>query len=76
MPSPFPCSPVIREWSRKENRIEKKKKKLDLIDIVDNSITCEDSLMQLLMSDKKKSSEYSCQLIFCHKKHKKQKKTK
>ena len=27
MPSPFPCSPVIREWSWKKTQIEKKKKK-------------------------------------------------
>ena len=28
MPSPFPCSPVIRECSSKKTQIEKKKKKL------------------------------------------------
>ena len=27
MPSPFPCSPVIREYSLKKTHIEKKKKK-------------------------------------------------
>ena len=27
MPSPFPCSPVIRECSWKKTQIEKKKKK-------------------------------------------------
>ena len=27
MSSPFPCSPVIREWSWKKTQIEKKKKK-------------------------------------------------
>ena len=27
MPSPFPCSPVIREWSWKKTQIEKKQKK-------------------------------------------------
>ena len=26
MPSPFPCSPVIREWLWKKTKIEKKKK--------------------------------------------------
>ena len=30
MSSPFPCSPVIREWSWKKTQIEKKKKKKNL----------------------------------------------
>ena len=30
MPSPFPCSPLIREWSCKKTQTEKKKSKKGL----------------------------------------------
>ena len=33
MPFPFPCSPVICEWSRKKTQIEKKKKESELKDV-------------------------------------------
>ena len=34
MPSPFPCSPVMREWSWKKTQIEKKRKPIYLFNCI------------------------------------------